>query len=137
MPGVLVGCLAAGRIGHWLQFLVTVLGRSPARPSLVVGPVQRGPLLLATVAHPVPWLVLIGIGGGIHRLFGPPNKRRVDMVFLRILFWPFNSYGITSNENRPVASKANAGIGPTLIMRFDVRSNNRLERLCIFGEVGR
>jgi hypothetical protein len=88
MPGALIGCLAAGRIGHWIQFLLTVLGRSSARPSLVVGPVQRGPLLLATVAHPVPWLVLIGIGFGVHRLFGPPISVAWIWFFCGFFFGP-------------------------------------------------
>jgi hypothetical protein len=88
MPGALVGCLAAGRIGHWIQFLLTVLGRSPARPSLAVGPLQRGPLLLATVAHPVPWLVLSGIGFGVHRLFGPPISAVWIWFFCGFFFGP-------------------------------------------------
>jgi len=72
MPGVIAGCLVIGRIGHWIQLLLAALGRDPARPSLVVRPVQRGPLFLATVVHPVPWLALIGICLGVHRLFGAP-----------------------------------------------------------------
>jgi hypothetical protein len=88
MPGVIAGCLVVGRVGHWIQLLLAALGRDPARPAVVVRPVQRGPLLLATVVHPVPWLVLIGIGLGIHRLFGAPIGAAWIWFFSGFLFGP-------------------------------------------------
>ena len=65
-----------------------------------------------------------------HRLWSssavwPSYKRRMDLVFLRILLWPLDPFSIDSIENRPVASKASARIGsaPTLVMSSDTRSN--------------
>jgi hypothetical protein len=72
VPGVFAGCFAVGRVGRWILLLIAVLGRDPGRPAVVLGPLQRAPLFLAIVVHPVPWLVLIGTGLGVHRLFGGP-----------------------------------------------------------------
>jgi hypothetical protein len=94
MPGVIAGCLVIGRIGHWVQLLLAALGRDPARPSLVVRPVQRGPLFLATVVHPVPWLVLIGIGFGVHRLFGAPIAAAWIWFFCGFFFGPMFLLGL-------------------------------------------
>jgi hypothetical protein len=88
MPGVIAGCLVIGRVGHWIQLLIAALGRDPARPAVVVRQVERGPLFLATVVHPVPWLVLIGIGLGVHRLFGAPIAAVWIWFFCGFFFGP-------------------------------------------------
>ena len=88
MPGVVAGCFAVGRIGHWLQLVLVALGRDPAHPRTIVGPVQRGPLVLATVVHPVPWLLLLGVGFGIHRLFGGPIDPPWRWFFIGFVLGP-------------------------------------------------
>jgi hypothetical protein len=94
MPGVIAGCFAVGRIGHWIQLLLAVMGRDPARPGIILRPMQRGSLFLATVAHPVPWLGLIGAGFGIHRLFGPPIGAAWIWFFCGFFFGPLILLGL-------------------------------------------
>jgi hypothetical protein len=70
--GFLMGILAISRVARWLQGVLALwagnsTGQSPSprRPELL-------PLLLTTIAHPTPWLVLIGGAWIVHRLFVSP-----------------------------------------------------------------
>jgi hypothetical protein len=72
LPGVIAGCLLIGRVGQWIQLLLSASGIDPARPFTKVRPAQMGPLILATVAHPMPWIILIGTALGVRRLLGGP-----------------------------------------------------------------
>jgi hypothetical protein len=97
--GFFVGVMAISRVARWLQGVLalwagdsTGLTPSPRRPELI-------PLLLTTIAHSTPWLVLIGGAWVIHKLFvsaitperrwflvgficGPPFA--VGLVYLRM-----------------------------------------------------
>jgi hypothetical protein len=68
--GFIAGLFVVGRIARWLQVLLTLWKGSAAagstsssahRPEIV-------PILLTSVAHPTPWLVLAGSIWAIHRL---------------------------------------------------------------------
>ncbi len=66
--GFVAGLFVVGRIARWLQVLLTLWKggatgstSSAHRPEIV-------PILLTSVAHPTPWLVLIGGIWVIHRL---------------------------------------------------------------------
>jgi len=67
--GVILGCIAIGRIARWVQLLLATMGRDPARPAIVVGAFQKAPFLLATIVHPIPWLLLGGIGFAAYFMF--------------------------------------------------------------------
>jgi len=72
--GFIAGVVVVGRIARWLQVLLTLWKGSAAagstspsahRPDIV-------PIVLTSVAHPTPWLVLAGSIWAIHRLIVYP-----------------------------------------------------------------
>jgi hypothetical protein len=83
--GVIAGCLAIGRTARWLQLLRALSGKDGSAATTANNSPQVVATLLSTVAHPTPWLVLIGIGLGVHRLF---NTQPISQEW-KWFFWAF------------------------------------------------
>jgi hypothetical protein len=66
LPGFLVGLLCVPLITHWIALLLTALGKPDPRRG--AAPSGRVWPTIFTVVHPVPWVLLLGLPFGIHRL---------------------------------------------------------------------
>ena len=70
VPGLFFGSMCFGLAVHWLTLLLSGLRRNPiAAPLPTTGRIWGR---IFTVVHPLPWLVVIGIPYGIHRLLTQP-----------------------------------------------------------------
>jgi hypothetical protein len=66
--GFIAGLFVFGRIARWLQVLLTLWKGGGVGSTSSAHRPQMVPLLLTSVAHPTPWLVLVGGIWSIHRL---------------------------------------------------------------------
>src|ERR1700679_2664919 len=66
IPGVLVGLLCVPFVTHWVAILLTALGKPD--PRKVRASLGRVWAIVFTVLHPVPWVLLVGLPLGLHRL---------------------------------------------------------------------
>lgn len=79
VPGLFAGSMCFGLIVHWVTLLLSGLRRNPIDAPLPTTGRVWGRIF--TVIHPVPWLVLIGIPYGIHRLVtDPPAPGRLWFI---------------------------------------------------------
>lgn len=73
LPSALAGffgvMIAITFLTHWLTAVFAAFGKGPFS-----APHKRDitAMVLTTVLHPVPWLLVVGVYFGVSRLFGPP-----------------------------------------------------------------
>jgi hypothetical protein len=66
--GVIAGLFVVGRIARWLQVLLTLWKGDATKSTSSAHRPEIVPILLTSVAHPTPWLALVGGIWAIHRL---------------------------------------------------------------------
>jgi hypothetical protein len=87
--GVIAGCLAIGRTARWLQLLRALSGKDDSAATTTEKPPRVVATALSTVAHPTPWLVVIGIGLGVRRLVDTqPISQEWKWFFLAFFLGP-------------------------------------------------
>ena len=68
--GMFAGILCVPFITHWLRLLLTTIGKHPDNDPLP--PPRNVGLIIFTVLHPVPWLLIVGLPLGVFRLYSQP-----------------------------------------------------------------
>jgi hypothetical protein len=66
--GFVAGLFVVGRIARWLQVLLTLWKGGAAGTSSSAHRPEIVPILITSIVHPTPWLVLVGSIWAIHRL---------------------------------------------------------------------
>ena len=77
--GLLVGGLCGGFVIRWLALFMAAIGKATPKESPPIRGRSIAPILLATLFHPVPWLLLVGIPYGVMQLLA--TRPRAEWIW--------------------------------------------------------
>jgi apolipoprotein N-acyltransferase len=70
-PGILLGSLLLTFVFHWVRLFLSAIGRNPEEKG-IPDRAGRNWMLLFSVIHPVPWLLLLGLPYATYSFFSDP-----------------------------------------------------------------
>ena len=87
--GILVGLACGGIVVRWLALFLASIGKFFPKESPAIRGRSIAPILLSTLFHPVPWLIVVGIPYGLIRLVeAPPSAEWLWFLGGVALYFP-------------------------------------------------